>query len=383
MLVLGFPIPTQTDGVLRPLAFVGLVAWATLWCGTAHAEVARRVEVSVAGDRETTAALESGLLELSERQGLELDWSTRSAVHPKDVLRVEARDAALLARIWLDVRSSDRAVLYIADTTHDRFLLRVVPLEAGYDEVARESLGNIVESAIDALLAGAEFGVSREALEAQVEQELAATEPAPSPERPAESPRETPSSPLIEPRANESPWLPSGFVGYRVEFAKRTELLRHGPELGVIVWQRVNTLGAFVGVSGGYRMPSVWTGEGVELELQGAGGRLAFGLGSRRQASSWRVGVVAGLEATRVETRVSDSTLSARDPDWQRAPVVGAFASGELRVYRSWGLLLGAGAEYDPMGHHFDVLRGGRTAPVFEPWLLRPVVWVGVSGWRS
>jgi hypothetical protein len=106
-------------------------------------------------------------------------------------------------------------------------------------------------------------------------------------------------------------------------------------------------------------------------------------MGSRRQAVSWRLGIVAGFEATRVETRVSDSTLSARDPDWQRAPVVGAFASGELRLDRSWGLQLGAGAEYDPMGHHFDVLRGGKATPVLEPWLLRPVVWVGVTGWRS
>jgi hypothetical protein len=335
--------------------------------------------VSVAGDRETTAAVQGGLIELSERQGVELDWSFRSAIAPKDVLAVDAHDPSLLARVWLDVRGSDRAVLYIADTTHDRFLLRVVPLESGYDEVARESLGNIVESAIDALLAGADFGVSRQALAAQVQEEIGPADSDPPPEAPAREPEE-PRAPRrrVEP---PSAWLSSALAGYRVEFTRSTALVRHGPELAAILWQRPDRFGPFLGVFAGYRVPSRWLGEGVELRMQGAGGRLWFGYGSPRGVFSWRVGPAAGVEATRVWADVTAADLSAREPTWQVAPALGALAEGELRLYRSWGLGFGAGVETDLLGHHFDVLQGGDPVPILEPWRARPVAWLAL-GWN-
>ncbi len=130
-------------------------------------EAQRRVEVVAAGERNVTAVLEPRLRLLLQDYPVALFFAVATDFRPRDVFA--SGNDACLARIWLDARVSTRAVIYLVDDAHERFLVRVVPLEHGYDEVAQESLGTIVQSSIEALLAGASVGVTRRDAEAQVD----------------------------------------------------------------------------------------------------------------------------------------------------------------------------------------------------------------------
>jgi hypothetical protein len=73
--------------------------------------------------------------------------------------RAEAEDLAL-AHVYVDLREPPLLV-YIGDQGHARVLIRRVALPASFDEAAREEVGAIVSSAIDALCAGGTIGIVR------------------------------------------------------------------------------------------------------------------------------------------------------------------------------------------------------------------------------
>jgi hypothetical protein len=332
-------------------------------------EAERTIEVTIAGHPETTAALRTGIIEFSSRRSVQVTWAHAPAIHPRDVLASTPSGSTAFARIWLDVTSPEQAVLYIADTTSDRFLLRVVPLDAGYDEVARESLGNIVESAIDALLAGADIGVSREAAEEQVARQIGPVKE-PPPRKLVAPPRQAPPP---EPAPSAAPGVCCGWwVGYRGHTLRGQEALQHGPELGVALMARDEGISPAAFISLGYRLPSEWKGDALTLELHGAGARAWFGMRAVSGAFRGYLGAGLGFEATRVEARARTAEVSPRGPTWTAAPM----ALGVVGV--GWGLtsaleltLTGA-AEFDLLGHHFDVLSTTGTETVLEPWAVRP-----------
>jgi hypothetical protein len=75
------------------------------------------------------------------------------------IRRADAEDLAL-AHVYVDLREPPLLV-YIGDQGHARVLIRRVALPASFDESAREEVGTIVSSAIDALCAGGTIGIVR------------------------------------------------------------------------------------------------------------------------------------------------------------------------------------------------------------------------------
>jgi hypothetical protein len=117
------------------------------------------VEVTLIGLGERRAAVREVLAELLADR-VALQWRERgSADVGAEIREAEAEDLAL-AHVYVDLREPPLLV-YIGDQGHARVLIRRVALPASFDEAAREEVGAIVSSAIDALCAGGTIGIVR------------------------------------------------------------------------------------------------------------------------------------------------------------------------------------------------------------------------------
>jgi hypothetical protein len=343
-------------------------------CAAAETQ-AHLVEIVAAGEAESVTLLEERSRSLLRDYPIRLEWSVRTDFRPRDVFA--AGEHAALARIWLDLRQGTQAVLYVVDDAHDRFLVRVVPLDAGYDEVACESVGTIVQSSVEALLAGATVGVTRQAAEAQVS-ELEGSEPAAAQPEPAKPPPAR--APAPEPRGRR--YRLSVDLSYRGQLLQDGPEILHGPELGASLTRPDPPLSLTGFAALGYRLPLSWDEQGVGLQMEGFGLRAGPGLG-------WRLGRpihlrllgVLGLDVLEVDPVSTDPLAAATDPFWILVPMLGAAAEIELRLFGPLSLWASAGAEVDLAGHHFDVLEDGQPVTVLQAWTVQPAVRLGVRLW--
>jgi hypothetical protein len=343
----------------------------------------QRVEFTISGPNATTTAIQALIDSLLERYWVQTTWTVKPAIGPRDVFATE--DSAALARIWLDLRSKNRALLYVVDRQHDRFLVRVIPLDQGYDEVGRESLGAIVESVVDALLSGADIGVSRELAEQQVAEELQPQNTA-QPEPKTLREQQTPKVPTeTRPAAQSAPpktHLWNARLGYRVGALSGEPILRHGPEAGLeLALGRTNHVHPILGVALGYRVPVTWETAEAAASFQGLGAALSIGVESSASAVwSWSGSAYGGSEWLRLKPLASNAS-EARPVFSLFEPVVGVMGRVARQLGTGWGLTAGLGAELDVAGNHFDVARSGKTTPVLVPWRVMPTAVLGLY-WR-
>ena len=64
-------------------------------------------------------------------------------------------------RCWIDLADLNRATLYFADQRGERFLVRELPLSGRFDEVDQQSVAQVMELSVSALIENAEIGFSR------------------------------------------------------------------------------------------------------------------------------------------------------------------------------------------------------------------------------
>lgn len=360
------------------LILVGLLLWST----AARAETASAqhvVEVTAAGSPASVAALEQRTRALLQGYTVEVHFAVAPQFRARDVFG--PRQHGALTRIWLDARAESRAVLYLVDDAHDRFLVRVVPLDAGYDEVAYESIGTIVQSSVEALLSGASVGVERAEAEAQVtalEPEVAEP-PAPTPPAPQTTPVEQPRSPAAPIAARPAVSHRIGFdVAYRGQLVHSSPAFLHGPELGLNLTNRRRSVSATGQIQLGYRLPTHWAEGDVGVRLTGGGARLAGGL---RASVSSRLGVsllgTIGADWLYVTPEVTSDANTSRPAFGVLQPMLGAAVETELQLMSHFAAWMTWGIESDLGGNHFDVLRAGEPEPVLVPWPIQAVVRIG------
>jgi hypothetical protein len=347
----------------------------------AQSAPSKDVEVVAAGEPQVVDAFEQRLRLLLREYPVQVRWTIAREFRPRDVFVTE--EQAALARIWLDARATSRIVIYLVDDAHERFLVRVVPLESGYDEVARESVGTIVQSSVEALLAGASVGVTRQAAEEQVQ----AIEPAPKPAPPNERAQHTPPPKAVESKA--APARPSEAdvfaldLGYRAHVLDRSPLVLHGPELGVALgvarpegWQLTAQFAL------GYRVPVRWSAEGVGASFQGAALRVASGV---RHAlgpqNALALLLTAGVDWLHVTPRVTSSDERARAAFEVFQPALGLTLEWQLSFSHRLAAWLALGVERDVLGNHFDVQSAGQRRTVLQPWVVSPVASLGLRWW--
>ncbi|MGE0789043.1 MAG: hypothetical protein AB7S26_25445 [Sandaracinaceae bacterium] len=339
--------------------------------GVARAEEARSVEVTVAGDAASTSAIEEVIRGLVSPLAVTLRWTTAERIAADDVLALRIEDPSVVARVWVDLSSDERALIYIANTRNDRFLVRSVAVAGEYDEVARESIGQIVESSIGALLAGGEIGVSRDAAAREVERETGvAPIPVPPPRRVA--------PPDPEPTRDEGPSPTYSFAAlYHGEVLDDRPSLRHAPELAAAIGVTGGELDLVVWLAAQYHAPYELRGEPAGVHLDGGGVRVAIGVAYRPLSFlTWRTVIGGGVDLSWVRPEAYPWAHVEAYPPFLLAAPIGTLASTlELIVAGPFAVFAGVSADVDLAGNRFVVESPNGSIAVIDPWRVR-VGWI-------
>jgi hypothetical protein len=359
-------------GAARSLVAVGVLACVALCPQIAVADAPpRAVEVIATGEKSATVAVETLVRELLQRLPVVIRWVYAPEIDLRDVLSRRTADPGLAARVWVDLSDAAGARLFVANAASDHFLVRLVPAGDGHREVEQEAVAQIIGSAVDAILAGGEIGVTREVAVRQI-----ANAPARDVTRVENAP-----IPLARPSSlqNDIAGGVGAFVAVRA--------LGPGPAIGVdpglmaaVGAPRRWPVQPLLILELHYDAPLDWPGNAVAVRIEGAGGSLQAGL---RASIGSRVSIQAstglGADALHAEPRaLSGSDFTAREPFWLAATVVTVRAACEMTVAPRVSLVASAGFDVNLRGIEFNVSDNGSTQPNIVPWRVWPVVDLGV-----
>jgi hypothetical protein len=356
----------------------GARAWAAEGPGPAGEPPAGEVALEVAAaDARDSDALTQVARELLGRLGLEVRARLVARVDLAAVVappRAGGATEPLLARVWVDWRTPGRATLYLLDARRDRVLVRQVERPAGGEELAREELGHILETACEGLLAGSEVGEPRAGV----------------------APRLLPPSPPTTVVAEAAPPPVSGPARVQVALLYEAGALgggatfTHGPEASLFV-----ALGPALGA----RRPVPWrwglwstvqlrlpvhatddTGAGVDLEAGALRALVALEHAWTERATG-RAGVGVGVDVVRARPEASPADVAVLNPAFTRSFAIGRAALAvDLRLAgRTW-LVASLAADVDVTGQRYAFARGGGGEElVLKPWIVRPAAALGLA----
>jgi len=318
--------------------------------------------------------LKALLSELLEHRGVRTHISEQDGFGREQLLHAGAGGRGILVFVvpWVD----GNVRLYFRAPDGERFLLRSVLLRSGFDDVGRELLGQVVETAVGTLLDSGEGLTREQARLALTNEDHASTPPRsgetgkPSLDLPQPSARHAPPPPeAVDSGAALEAWLALRYgavvLGSEPGFA-------HGPgvELGLGVRGRYLLRGRLVGerdFSRSFSTPS------VSADLTRTRLRFATDAGFEPASGHWLL-VSLGIGQDRLEVRpmVSPGSRVAPEPSFHdQAPV----ALAELRYEAALGRFrMGSalGADISLVRTHYDVVHGTERESVGKPWLLRP-----------
>lgn len=329
------------------------------------------VEVVATGDPVATSAVEALVRELLNRLPVVIRWADAPHIDPREVLADRTPDPGVVARVWVDLSRPTEARLFVANGASDHFLVRVVPAGDGHIEVEREAVAQIVGFAVEALLAGSEIGVTREAAAKQILTEPTRVEtPVPLPPR------------VPEPRSFRAGI--SGELGAFVGLRALGPGSASGVEPGLLAGLRRTGVSAIQPVLVAelqYEAPLDLLGNAVAVRLEGAGGRLDGGILARLGSRvSIRATVGLGADAIHAQPYTpSGSAFTARAPFWLGAMVATARLGVEAVVASPVSLFASGGCDLDMSGVSFPVTTNGSAEPNVVPWRVWPVAQFGVS----
>jgi len=236
--------------------------------------------------------------------------------------------AASTLRCWIDLADLRRATLYFADQRGERFLVRELPLSGRFDEVDQQSVAQVMELSVSALIENAEIGYSR----AQAREILERAQP-PAPVVVAAPPADLPS------------WHLAAGLFYALEALGDALPLAQGP--GAIL-----TLGRIEGatgggaaspgvgawIAGGYQIPIQARQPDVGVRLESLGARV--GVDARWWRLQLRLG--AGADFTHVMPQPGSATPTTvlASPHWSTSFIATAALVFRLPLERAFGPLL-------------------------------------------
>jgi hypothetical protein len=334
---------------------------------SAAQDPAGRVEVVLGGSADTTATMREILGELLGRLAVAVAYREASAIDVRDVVTPRAGAQPVTARVWLELGSSERATLYLADDGWERILVRNVSLADGLDEVAREQLGHIVETGVEALLEGGKIGIAR----ADVVEQLGVAVPEPAAPAPPPTPARDP-----QPPRGPGAWLE---LGYQAQLWGGPVPGYHGPVLGAGLFARAPRLRPGGLFTAQYIVPSSIEREDLHLALQGVALRVMAALApSVREGVALHVALGGGVDV------VAARPGAARDSMVRPGP---GFAAGFPQAHAELGVrvALGRGFELRILGLvGVDLVDGyffvsGTPRRFFDPWVPRPGLRVSVA----
>lgn len=288
-----------------------------------------------------------------------------------------------LARVWIDLgreqseHASDPVTIYVVDGPWERVLVRQVGHHENI-EITWEEIGHIVESALVALRAGERIGVGRALAQEQL---LPVSSVAPLPPPPPDPLGEEPAPPATP--ASGPPW------GIRAGAFYTASAYGYGagPRVasgagGLIdVHATSRSLRFSATIMGEYRLPSTVDRGAAVVHLEG-GALHVLASASYSPAPRHQVHVGAGpgfelvqaggIAPGRDDIRFAERTLDTIPTGRLLARY--AYAVGPARAFG------GAGLDLSLRTLRYTLARAdGTSLVVFEPWVARPFLLIGVE----
>jgi hypothetical protein len=343
---------------------------------TAETEGSSRAVIVMIGEVGESDELADVLAELMEKS-FDPHFVREESFHPEVFLAENERDA----RVWVFVTLHDpkHARLYFRGPHGERFLLRELELKRGLDEVGRESIAQIVETSVGALL-NTSVGISREEAKAALAKEHELQTP------PNVVPPPTTRPVDDEPRTAERDERRSS-----LELALRGVGRYGGPEV-----KHALAVGLEAGVELGRRDRGfVWrpravvergfvhelTTTPIGAELDTWSFRLGVDAGFRSGPHLGFFGLAGGLDRVGISTKTSsDPTFTPTGKSSDIVPIVRLEARYELALSI---LRLGIApfADVSLEESHYDLVFANETRRLATAWIVRPglAVSIGIS----
>jgi hypothetical protein len=259
-------------------------------------------------------------------------------------------ERGVAARVWVEVAAGGRARITITDARAQRFLVREVSLPTWPDEFARETIAQMVESSVAALLENQGLGMTR----AEAHSVLAARE-----DRPAPPPRGARQRSLD--------------AFYQAQIFSPSIRFAHGPGLRGQLTTPTRFGSAGLAVSAQYVLPQSRDDANAGVRLHGVALRVGIGLGGQRARLRLSAWLGAGVDAVHVQPRQGTFGVATLTPArWTAGTVVRVEARAGLRVAQTLTVWLVPSLEWDPTQRAYQVTGVDGQADVVAPYAVRP-----------
>ena len=358
--------------VAASLALVSLVSRT----GRADPGGAAVFAIQVAATRDEARALVPVLRELISAQDVHVEFATVERIDPSTVVRGPGIDRANapLGRAFVDLSDPARATIYVVDGTWERVLVRHVP-RASNPDVVRETVAQIVSTAVEALRGGSFARYS---------------EPVSTLEPKADAPAGS-SAPLLvaadrgaasSPRA-EGVNLETRFGAmYEVDLYAADRTFVHGPALQASVALAMGRVRPALWMTGQYRWPVIVDEAPVGFRIDTTALRLLVGAEFDVGAKvSCELAVGGGIDVVHLDPR----RASVGDQVWlasERGFVVGlarVMMGVRWRATTVVNLDVLIASDIDPSRTRLLFDQGASREPLLAPYAVRPALAVALS----
>lgn len=366
--------PSTENTVLeggRFRALGGALLLAATLSAPAGAAEPLRAEVSVHGSADEVQGLEATLRGLFPADA-QLRVSAVEAVDGAKVMResITLSTDDVAARAWIELHDGASVTIYVADVSGERILVRHLPRRDQDPELVREATARVVATALEALLNGAEIGVERAKLRAELDEPRAA------------EPRPAPAPPPAAPAPKPSAFGATLGAHYGLELFSSEVPVVQGPGLSVGLSDAVHSSRPGAQLVGQLWLPSQASGPVANVRFYvGALRLLATIEHSFSDIVALNAGLGGGVDFTRVEPGAVDTQLTVRlaSPRTLATPALRAALGARYRHVLGLSLYTTLAVDVDPSRTRYVSVDAGVTSRLLAPHTLRPSLVVGVA----
>jgi hypothetical protein len=369
------PRSLHRSGNVAVLTAVLLSAWLGSGEGSVVAQAqeaasSTQLLIHVAASADVAASLNERLGPLLARRHVDLQVAVVSAVDLEHVLQTASQEPEprVLARVWLDGRAHDAAVLLLVPRHADHVLVRRIELRAGFDDVVLAELDFVLDRAVASLLGSRPVGVPIAEARVALAETLARSPPTVVTAVGAASPSThfaVDLSAFVGGAAVMTGWTATPIVGGSIGLVRRDSRLQLGLRLDGQLREGVSlqTADANVSIGGGMTHLSLQAGRpvgrlGVVSALLGAG-----------------VAVTSVHPSPRVPASGFVSVAARRDVDLAFLMAV----QWNVPVGYAFGVFLHVAADIVPTSERYTALVDSTQSVVLTPPLVRPTFLAGLT----
>ncbi len=310
-----------------------------------------RVDVVIVAAEPEAEAMRAVVDELIARLRIDATVTFAKTVKPDEVITPRRGAEARLARAWVDLSTPERATIYLVDRDWARVLVRHVQTMAGHEEMAREAIGHILETAVDALAHGARIGIANEEALADA----------------------TPDS-LVPPPHWE---LGASYEGE----IYAPGVLANGPAASFYIGASRGAVRPGGWLIAQYRLPLTFDSAPLGVRLDGGGLRALATMDVEvGKHASLRFGAGPGVDLVRMTPRLEGRPGTQLGSDQTFALVIGRVSAAvvaSLSTHLDFSLT--ASCDIDPSGTRYSASVDGANQTVLSPWAVRPALSLGLA----